>query len=145
MVQVLQKITFMEIDLSHREFEYEGNDLKLSIRMVPEPYQMPDGAIVDVIGDINLYSAQAITDLVDHLIKSEKLKVFLNLFEVNYIDSSGLGAFISSQIKLKKNGGFLRLFAPSKSVGYVLTLTKLGNFLQIHDDFPAAMDSYNQS
>jgi anti-sigma B factor antagonist len=131
----------MEIDLSHSEFAYDGNDLKISVRAVPEEYQLPDGAIVAVIGDINLYSAQAIMDIVDNLIASQKLKVFLDLAQVNYIDSSGLGAFISSQIKLKKIGGFLRLFSPSKSVGYVLTLTKLGNFLQIHNDFPAAIES----
>jgi len=140
-VQVLQVGKWMEIDFDHSEFAYEGNDLKLSVRKVPEPYTLTDGAIIDMIGDINLYSAQAITALVDRLISSEKQKVFLNLSEVNYIDSSGLGAFISSQIKLKKMGGYLRLFSPSKSVAYVLTLTKLGNFLQIHEDFSTSIEN----
>ncbi|MCZ8157439.1 MAG: STAS domain-containing protein [Leptospira sp.] len=131
----------MEIDLSNGDFEYDGKDLKLSVNNVPEPHPFPDGAVVTVIGDINLYSAQAIMDVIDRLIAIEKPKIFLDLSEVNYIDSSGLGVFISSQIKLKKIGGFLRLFSPSKSVGYVLTLTKLGNFLQIHDDFTEAVES----
>ncbi|MCE9500161.1 MAG: STAS domain-containing protein [Leptospira sp.] len=132
----------MSIDLDSPDFNHDGSELKIQIRREEIPEFFPvDGVIIDITGDINLYSAQAIKNIINNLIDAGKLKIFINLEEVMYIDSSGLGAFLSAQSKLLKISGFLKIFSPSKSVGYVLDLTKLRSLLKVHDTLAIAIES----
>jgi anti-sigma B factor antagonist len=121
-----------KIDLGSKDFNYEGGNLRIKVRLEPHPTLPPEGVIVDMIGDLNLYSTPHVKNILNRLIDiAGKSKLFLDLDELRYIDSSGLGAFLSVQSKLMKTNGFIRICSPSRQVLAVLELTKLKTMLKV--------------
>lgn len=57
--------------------------------------------ILDINGEIDLYNAPEIKDVIAKLIEEQKYYTIINLEKVSYIDSSGIGALISSLSNLK--------------------------------------------
>lgn len=84
--------------------------------------------ILDIQGEIDLYNAPEIKDIIQKLIESQKYNVIINLEKVSYIDSSGIGALISSLSNLKKYQGGLKIINVYASVKKVFELTKLTSF-----------------
>jgi anti-sigma B factor antagonist len=120
-----------KLNLSAPEFHHEGTELKIHTRVEEFPNLPEDGVIVDISGDLNLYSTPHVKNILNRLVDSGKLKIYLNLDGLNYIDSSGLGAFLGAQSRLMKMRGFLKLCAPAKQVMAVLELTKLKSMLRV--------------
>ena len=58
--------------------------------------------ILDIVGEIDLYNAPNIKGFILKKIESQKYSIIINMQEVSYIDSSGIGALISSLSNLKK-------------------------------------------
>ncbi|MCB1143181.1 MAG: STAS domain-containing protein [Leptospiraceae bacterium] len=113
------------------DFRYEGTDLKIITRSENHPDLPDDGAIVDIKGDLNLYSTPHLKNILGKLVEVGKNKIFINTAELNYIDSSGLGAFLNIQSKLMKTNGFIRICAPTRQVTSILELTKLKTMLRV--------------
>ena len=65
--------------------------------------QRENGGIVimDIQGEIDLYNAPEIKDNIQKLIEAQKYNIIINLEKVSYIDSSGIGALISSLFQLE--------------------------------------------
>ena len=61
-----------------------------------------DIVVLDISGEIDLYNAPEIKGTINQLIEDQKYNVIINLEKVSYIDSSGIGALISSLSSLKK-------------------------------------------
>lgn len=98
--------------------------------------------ILDISGEIDLYNAPEIKDIINKLIEQKKYNVIINLKEVTYIDSSGIGALISSLSNLKKYQGALKIINVFASVKKVFELTKLTSFFEIYDSEDEALNSY---
>ncbi len=98
--------------------------------------------ILDISGEIDLYNAPEIKDIVNKLIEQKKYNVIINLKEVTYIDSSGIGALISSLSNLKKYQGGLKIINVFASVKKVFELTKLTSFFEIHDSEEEAVRAF---
>lgn len=73
------------------------------------------------LGDGNLMLRAAMSDLIGRGVKD----VLLNLAGVSYIDSSGLGEIIAGSVKLRKNGGRLKLLDLTTRVRELMVITKL--------------------
>lgn len=73
----------------------------------------------------------------------ESKKVVLNLHEVNYIDSGGLGTLVSIFTTARNSGGTIKLASLSQRVGDLLQLTKLVTIFEIFDDEEAAARSFS--
>ena len=58
--------------------------------------------IIEIIGEVDLYNTKDLKDLFDQLIKQGKYKVVLNLKNVPFMDSSGIGTIVTSMYKLRK-------------------------------------------
>lgn len=101
-----------------------------------------DIQILDVNGEIDLYNAPEIKDLINKLIEEKKYSVIINLDRVSYIDSSGIGALISSLSNLKKYQGGLKIINVSGSVRKVFELTKLTSFFEIYDNEQDAIAAF---
>ncbi len=69
-------------------------------------------------------------------------KVVLNLQEVNYIDSGGLGTLVSIFTTARNSGGTIKLASLSQRVGDLLQLTKLVTIFEIFDNEEAAARSF---
>jgi len=103
-----------------------------------------DIVIFDVTGEIDLYNAPTIKEMVRQEIEKGKVNLVVNLDKVSYIDSSGIGVLISSLSNLKKVGGGLKLANVYASVRKVFELTKLTGFFDIYDSVENAISSFNQ-
>lgn len=106
--------------------------------------QSGDVVILDVNGEIDLYNAPEIKDTINKLIEEKKYNVVINLDKVSYIDSSGIGALISSLSNLKKYQGGLKICNVSGSVRKVFELTKLTSFFEIYDSEQEAIAAFNK-
>ena len=60
--------------------------------------------ILDISGEIDLYNAPEIKDIVNKLIEQKKYNLIINLKEVTYIDSSGIGAVLRTQGRRSRYG-----------------------------------------
>jgi anti-sigma B factor antagonist len=69
-------------------------------------------------------------------------KILLNLGEVNYIDSSGIGELVSAFTTVRNQGGELKLLNLTKKVHDLLQITKLYTVFDVKDDETAAIKSY---
>ncbi|MBL8993564.1 MAG: STAS domain-containing protein [Spirochaetia bacterium] len=102
-----------------------------------------DGVVIlDIDGEIDLYNAPEIKDTIKAQMDGGHKKIIINLENVSYIDSSGIGALISSLSNLKKIGGGLKIINVYDSVRKVFELTKLTSFFEIYDSEEEAVSAY---
>jgi anti-sigma B factor antagonist len=95
--------------------------------------------IIDVKGDMDLYNAHELKDVVNRLIHKSVTRIVINLEKVDYIDSSGVGALIHIFTSIKRNGFKLRITNVHGSVAKVIKLTKLMGYFPIVDDVKTAL------
>lgn len=99
--------------------------------------------IVDAKGQI--VAGEGADRLRDHLrglAERETPNAILNLAQVDYIDSSGLGAMVMSFSTLRKKGGALKLLSLSRRNVELLVLTKLETVFEVFDDEQNAVNSF---
>jgi anti-sigma B factor antagonist len=102
--------------------------------------------IVDLSGRIVLgEESAALRDLVRNLISEGNKKILLNLRNVNYIDSSGLGELVSGFTSMQSGGGELKLLNLTKRVRDLLQITKLYTVFDITDDEATSVNSFSPS
>jgi len=100
--------------------------------------------IVDINGRITLGDETGLLrDTVRQLIAQGKKKIVLNLANVDYMDSSGVGELVSSFTTVRNAGGELKLLALTKKVQDVLYVTKLYTVFDIKDDEFTAVKSFD--
>ena len=99
--------------------------------------------ILDLSGRITLGegSVQLRDAVRDLLAKGSKL-ILLNLADVNYIDSSGIGELVSAYTTVRNQGGELKLLNLTKKVHDLLQITKLYTVFDVKDDVASAIASY---
>lgn len=99
--------------------------------------------ILDLNGRITLGEGSVqLRDSVRSLISKGQKGILLNLSEVNYIDSSGLGELVSAFTTAKNQGANVKLLGLTKKVKDVLQLTKLYTVFDIYDDEASAIASF---
>jgi anti-sigma B factor antagonist len=112
--------------------------MKISTRKV-------DGVtIVDCSGRITLGEGSVtLRETVTQLLGKGEKKILLNLGDVNYIDSSGIGELVSAFTTVRKQGGDLKLLNLTKKVHDLLLITKLYTVFDVKDDEAVAVKSFN--
>jgi anti-sigma B factor antagonist len=100
--------------------------------------------IVDVSGKITLGDGGdvALKDKMQSLVQQGKKHVLLNLGEVSYIDSAGLGEIVQAYATVNKNGGALKLLNTTKRIKDLLSITKLLTVFECHDNEAEALKSF---
>ena len=101
-------------------------------------------AILDINGRIIFGDETTqLRDAVAELVRKGNKKILLNLAEVSYIDSSGVGELVSSFTSVRKNGGELKLVNLTQKVHDVLHVAKLYTVFDIKDDEFTAVKSFD--
>jgi anti-sigma B factor antagonist len=102
-----------------------------------------DVHILDCSGKIMLgEGTMAVRNSVREVLKNGGKKIVLNLGDVNYIDSSGIGELVSSFTTVTNQGGQLKLLNLTKKIQELLAITKLLTVFQVYDDERAALASF---
>ena len=102
-----------------------------------------DVTVVDVSGRITLgEGSSALRDTLRELIAQGDKKILLNLSEVSYIDSSGIGELVSGFTSVANAGGTLKLLGLTKRVKDLLQITKLYTVFDVHEEEAHAIRSF---
>jgi anti-sigma B factor antagonist len=111
--------------------------VKLNTRLVG------DVTVIDVSGRITLgEGSSAIRDEVRGLATSGTRKILLNLEEVAYIDSSGIGELVAGFTSVARAGGTMKLLNPTPRVKDLLRITTVNTIFDVHEDEAHAVRSF---
>ena len=104
-----------------------------------------DVVIVDVSGKITLgdMGDAALKDKMRSLVQQGYKKVLLNLGDVSYVDSAGLGEIVQAYATVSKNGGTLKLLNVTKRIKDLLSITKLLTVFDTFDSEAEAVTSFS--
>jgi anti-sigma B factor antagonist len=100
--------------------------------------------IVDLSGRISLGEGSALLrTTIRELLEGGQAKILLNLGDVNYIDSSGIGELVSAFTAVRNRSGQLKLLNLTKKVHDLLQITKLFTVFDVYNDESTAVRSYD--
>jgi len=104
-----------------------------------------DVMIVDVSGKITLGDGGDVIlkDKMQSLVQQGFKNVLLNLGDVSYVDSAGLGEIVHCYATVTKNGGSLKLLNVTKRIKDLLSITKLLTVFECHDNEAEAVRSFS--
>ncbi|MGH9396907.1 MAG: STAS domain-containing protein [Terriglobia bacterium] len=103
-------------------------------------------SIVDISGRITLGDDLAeLRQLIRSLLAQGQKSILLNLADVTYIDSSGIGELVSGFTAASNQGGSLKLLSLTKKVQDLLQITKLLTVFDVYDDEATAIASFSKA
>jgi len=115
--------------------------------------QVGDVSILDITGRIDLgvplefgtASRVGLQQVIRNLVKIGHKNFVLNLHEVVYIDSSGIGDLVGSATTVRKHGGELRVVNPSMVVRDLLRVTRVDTMIEVKPDEVSVLEAFSQS
>lgn len=111
--------------------------MKVSVR------QFEDISIVDLSGQIKMgEGSSTVRDMVKDLLAKGNKKILLNLGEVTYIDSSGIGEMVAAFTSTRNQGGEMKLLKLTHKVRDLLTITKLITVFDVQDEEATAIAAF---
>ena len=100
--------------------------------------------ILDIRGKITIGEGSAeIRNKVRDLLHAGRKNIVLNLGDVSYVDSSGIGELVSSYTTVTNQGGDLKLLNLTKKLRELLAITKLLTVFESYEDEKMAVDSFS--
>jgi anti-sigma B factor antagonist len=107
--------------------------------------QVDGVTIVDLSGRITLGEGSVVLrDTIKDLLGKGQKKILLNLGDVSYIDSSGIGELVSAFTSVRNQGGELKLLHLTKKVHDLLQITKLYTVFDVKDDEAGAIAAFTK-
>ena len=105
--------------------------------------QVNEVTILDLSGKITIGEGSVqLREAVRRQLDEGHKKILLNLGDVSYVDSSGIGELVSSYTTTNHNGGQLKLLNQTKKINDLLTITKLLTVFESFDNEDAAVASF---
>jgi len=102
--------------------------------------------ILDLKGKITLGEGdEALKDKINSLLHQDRKKLLLNLADVPYIDSAGLGEIVRTYTTVSRQGGSLKLLHLTKRITDLLAITKLLTVFETYDTEADAVRSFSSS
>jgi anti-sigma B factor antagonist len=105
-----------------------------------------DVVVLDVKGRITMGEGdELLKDKVNSLVNQGHKKIVLNLADVPYIDSAGLGEIVRTYTTVSRQGGSLKLLSLTKRITDLLSITKLLTVFETFDSENEAVRSFSAS
>lgn len=105
--------------------------------------QVGDVIILDIQGKILIGEGDdALREAVTRLVESGKKKILLNLADVPYVDSAGLGEIVRCYTTVSKQGGRLKLINLTRKIQDLLSITKLLTVFETYDSEDEGVRSF---
>jgi anti-sigma B factor antagonist len=115
------------------------------VSMKASTRQVDGITIVDLSGRITLGEGSVVLrDTIKDLLGKGQKQILLNLGDVSYIDSSGIGELVSAFTSVRNQGGELKLLNLTKKVHDLLQITKLYTVFDVKDDEAAAITAFSR-
>ena len=107
--------------------------------------QVDGVTILDLSGRITLGEGSVtLRDAVHDVLAKGSKKILLNLENISYIDSSGIGELVSAFTSVRNQGGELKLLNLTKKVHDLLQITKLYTVFDVKDDEATAIGAFSK-
>jgi anti-sigma B factor antagonist len=100
-----------------------------------------DWAVLEVKGEVDIYTAPRLRERLIDLVEAGRRKVLVDLQGVGFMDSTGLGSLVSGLKRLREDDGELALVCTRDPVLKILTITGLDKVFAIHGSVEAATAS----
>src|SRR5690348_4966392 len=111
-----------------------------------EERSIGDVVVLDLKGRITLGEGdELLKDKVNSLINQGRKKIVLNLADVPYVDSAGLGEVVRTYTTVSRQGGSLKLLSLTKRITDLLAITKLLTVFETFDAESDAIKSFSSS
>jgi len=105
--------------------------------------QAGDVTVLDLGGKITIGEGSvSLRSAIRRLIDEGKKKILLNLANVGYVDSSGIGELVSSYTTIGREGGQLKLLNLTQKIQDLLAITKLLTVFDVYDEEATALNSF---
>ena len=105
--------------------------------------QAGDVIILDLDGNIIIgESADRVRDTTRRLLAEGRRKFLLNMAQVRWIDSRGIGELVSAIVAVTRAGGQIKLLLVRGNIAELLTVTRVNTIFDIYDDELAALNDY---
>jgi anti-sigma B factor antagonist len=102
--------------------------------------------VLDLSGKLALDDGNGLLkDKIHSLLNQGRMQIALNLAEVTYVDSAGLGELVASQGTVTKNGGQVKVFNLTKRVSDLLTITKVLTVFDTYNSEAEALAAFQPS
>ena len=108
------------------------------------PINIGEVTVIDAAGRITLgESTRSFRKMIHELTAGGRKQIVLNLTDVTYIDSSGIGELIAAYAIVKHQGGAIKLLNPGKRVYDLLHITKMYRVFEVFEDRGKAVSSFS--
>jgi anti-sigma B factor antagonist len=105
--------------------------------------QAGDVTVLDLSGKITIGEGSvSLRSAIRRLIEEGKKKILLNLAQVGYVDSSGIGELVSSYTTIGRENGQLKIVNLTQKIQDLLAITKLLTVFDVYDDEATALNSF---
>jgi len=134
----------LHFSVTHRlDYQYQQEGIFWRPIMTISERKSGDVTVLDVEGKILLGEGDVqLKRKIDELIERNEKLLLLNLANVPYMDSGGLGEVVRSYTTVKRAGGDLKLVNATKRISDLLTITKLITVFEVFDDEATAVNSF---
>ena len=106
-------------------------------------HQVDGITVLDLSGRITLGEGSVqLRDAVRDLVSKGQKNIVLNLGDVSYMDSSGVGELVTAYTSVKNQGGELKLVNLTKKIEDLMAITKLATVFDIHNDEASAIAAF---
>ena len=116
----------------------EGHDASLQRNPVLSTEQIDGAKLVRLVGELDLYNAHALRDVLSEICGDGPERVIVDLSEVEFIDSTALGALIEARTKMANRNAFM-LAAPGLETRRALEISGLDRHFSIHESVDEAL------
>ncbi len=111
--------------------------------MAITPRRFDDVVVLDLSGRITIGEGTLmLRDRIQGMLEEGQMRFLLNLSDVDYIDSSGLGELVSSFTTVKNQGGTLKLLSLTRRVRDLMQITKLLTVFDVYEEETEALKSF---
>jgi len=111
----------------------------LDIKIVTK--EVKKAHIIEVQGEIDVYTSPRVKETINELIEKEQYNLIINLEDVRYIDSTGLGVLIGALKKVREHNGSINLICTNPQIKKIFNITGLVKIFGIYKNQEEAISS----
>ena len=99
-----------------------------------------DIAVVDVVGDVDMYTSPKLRDALQSLTRGKVQRIIVNLAGVEFMDSSGIATIVQAYKEILPKNGSVCLASPAGNVLRVFELSNLTSLFPVYDSVDEARE-----
>ncbi len=107
-----------------------------------ETKKINEVSVVELFDRVDASSSNNLKEMIQGMIDKNEVNLLINLENVSFIDSSGLGTLITCLKSINKAGGHLKIAQPCSNVKSVFDMTRMDRVFEIFDSDEAALKSF---